>query len=204
MSTTTTAAPYTPTFLDQASIPMFTPTRYDAMVHNGTLTSEDKVELLENYVVLKMPRNPPHDCSINLIQETLGGILPKGWCLRVQLTLALADSRPEPDLALACGRVRDYVGRHPTPADVQLVIEVANTSLLRDQQDKARIYARGCVVCYWIINLEANRVEVHTQPSGPCESPAYASVVNYAPGDLVPLILDGVTVANIPVAELLP
>ena len=29
------------------------------MVETGILTPEDKVELLENYVVLKMPRNPP-------------------------------------------------------------------------------------------------------------------------------------------------
>ncbi len=52
--------------------------------------------------------------------------------------------------------------------------------------------------------LDDRRIEVHTQPSGPCESPAYASVVNYAVGENVPLVLDGVAVANIPVADLLP
>ena len=81
---------------------------------------------------------------------------------------------------------------------------MANTSLLRDQRDKARIYARGGVACYWIVNLEDRRIEVHTGPSGPGDAPAYASVTNYAPGDAVPLVLDGVTVASIPAADLLP
>ena len=201
MSTATTT--YTPTFLNDASIAKFSASRYDKMIEAGFFTSEDKVELLENYVVLKMPQNPPHAGTINLIQDTLASAVT-GWALRVQLTIAFPDSRPEPDLALCRGRARDYLKAHPTPSDVGLLIEVANTSLLRDQRDKARIYARGNVVCYWIVNLDERRIEVHTQPSGSCESPAYASIVNFGVGDTVPLVLDGVTVASVPVAELLP
>ncbi len=199
-----TTAPYTPTFLGDASIAKFTVAQYQKMIDAGALTADDKVELLENYVVLKMPRNPPHDGTIGLMDETLRIAIPMGWYLRAQLTMALSDSRPEPDFAIARGRSRDYFTHHPTPADVGLVIEVADSSLLRDQRDKARIYARGNVVCYWIVNLVDRRVEVHTQPSGPCDSPAYASVVNFVPGDSVPLVLDGVAVATIPVSDLLP
>src|SRR5207244_6447492 len=94
--------------------------------------------------------------------------------------------------------------RHPLPPHVALLIEVAHPPLRRDRVDKGRIYARGNIVCYWIVTLVDRRVEVHTQPSGPCDSPAYASVVNYAPGDAVPLVLDGVAVATIPVSDLLP
>jgi Uma2 family endonuclease len=200
----TSTLPYTPTFLNDASIAPFSVERYDRMVNAGLLTSEDKVELLENYVVLKMPRDPAHDATVNVVQEVLISVVRTGWCIRVQLTAALSDSRPEPDFAICRGRSRDYKTHHPTPADVGLIIEVANTSLLRDQRDKARIYARGNIVCYWIVNLDDRRVEVHTQPSGPCDSPAYASVVTYGPADSVPLVLDGATVATIPVADLLP
>ncbi len=200
----TTTAQYTPTFLNDASIPRFSVARYQQMIEAGSLTSEDKVELLENYLVLKMPRNPEHDGTIGLIDETLSTVIPKGWRLRCQLTVVLPDSQPEPDFAIARGDSRSYIKRHPTAADVALIIEVANTSLLRDQHDKARIYARGNVVCYWIVNLDDRRVEVHTQPSGPCDSPAYASVVNYGPSDSIPLVLDGATVAAIPVADLMP
>ena len=200
----TATTPQPATYMADASIARFSVAQYQKMIESGALTDEDKVELLENYVVLKMPRNPPHDGTSNVIQDALAGVLPTGWCLRVQLTVALSDSRPEPDFALCRGRARDYLARHPTPTDAGLLIEVANTSVIRDQQDKARIYARANIVCYWIINIDANRVEVHTQPSGPCDSPAYASVVNYLPGDAVPLVLDGVTVATIPVSDLLP
>jgi hypothetical protein len=202
MATATTPQPAT--YMADASIAKFSVARYQQMIESGVLTSEDKVELLENYVVLKMPRNPVHDGTIDLIDETLTGFVPKGWRLRCQLTVVLSDSQPEPDFTIARGDGRTYISRHPTPGDVGILIEVANTSLLRDQRDKARIYARGNIVCYWIINLDDRRVEVHTQPSGPCDSPAYASVVNYAPGDSVPLVLGGATVATIPVAELLP
>ncbi|VTU00796.1 Uncharacterized protein OS=Chroococcidiopsis thermalis PCC 7203 GN=Chro_3539 PE=4 SV=1: Uma2 [Gemmataceae bacterium] len=202
MSTATTHV--TPTFLNEASIPKFSVARYDRMVSDGILSPEDRVELLENYVVLKMPHDPIHDGTIDVIDDAIRALLPKGWRLRCQETLALSDSRPEPDLAVCRGHSRTYLTRHPTPADVGLIVEVANTSLLRDQQDKARIYARGNVACYWIVNLDDRRVEVHTQPSGPCDSPAYASVTHYAATDSVPLVLDGVAVASVSVADLLP
>lgn len=208
MSATLTAAPclpaYPPTYLNEASLAKFSTDRYDRMVQSGLLTSEDKVELLENYVVLKMPRDPVHDCAIQLLDDALKAVLPPGWRIRCQLTVALVDSRPEPDYAVVRGDARTYATRHPTADDTVLVIEVANTSLLRDQRDKARIYARGGVACYWIVNLEERRVEVHTQPSGPTDAPAYASVQNFAAGDAVPLVLGGAAVASIPVADLLP
>jgi Uma2 family endonuclease len=151
-----------------------------------------------------MPRNTPHDGTLLRVGKRLGRRLPAGWDVRNQSAITLSDSQPEPDLAIVREDADDYTTRHPTPADIGLVIEISDTSLLRDRVDKARIYARGNVVCYWIINLDDRRVEVHTRPSGPCDSPAYASVVNYAPGDSVPLVLDGATVAAIPVADLLP
>jgi Uma2 family endonuclease len=209
MPPTATTMPHTPTatpvtYGQDASIARFSVARYQKMIEAGILTSEDKVELLENYVVLKMGRNPPHDGTIDLIDETLTPIVPRGWRLRVQLTVVLADSQPEPDFAIVRGNARTYMARHPSPADVGLIIEVADSSLLRDQRDKTRIYARGGIACYWITNLVDLRIEVYTQPSGPTAVPAYGSFQVYQPGDAVPLVLDGATVATIPVADLLP
>lgn len=204
MSAAPTAAPNAPTFMNEASMAKFSTERYDRMICEGIFTPDDNVELLENYVVLKMPKNPAHDGTALRIRKRLTRALPPGWDIREQGTLALSDSRPEPDFAVVREDPADYTTRHPTPDDTALVIEVANTSLLRDQRDKARIYARGNVACYWIVNLEDRRIEVHTQPSGPTDAPVYASVQNFAVGDSVPLVLDGTTVAVIPVADLLP
>lgn len=199
---TPTATPLT--YGLDASIARFSVARYQRMIEAGILTSEDKVELLENYVVLKIPRNPPHDGTIQIVDEALAPLVPQGWRMRVQLTVVLPDSQPEPDFAIVRGNARTYLSRHPTPADVGLIVEVADSSLLRDQRDKTRIYARGGIVCYWIVNLVDRRIEVYSQPSGPADVPAYSSFRIYQPGDSVPLVLDGNTMGAIPVDELLP
>ena len=182
----------------------FTKSQYRRMTDAGILGPDDKVELLEHYIVAKMARNPPHDGMIEVVGETVGGVLPVGWRARCQLTLDLPDSDPEPDFAVVRGTARTYLTRHPTVADCGLVIEVADSSRDRDLKDKARIYARAAVAGYWVVNIPDRRVEVHTDPSGPTPLPAYATVTRYATGDLVPLVLDGVTVAHIPAADLIP
>ncbi len=187
-----------------AAMARFSVLRYQRMIEAGILTSEDKVELLENCVVLKTPRNPPHDGTIGLAMDAVRPVLPSGWRLRVQQTLVLSDSQPEPDLAIVRGDARSFMVRHPLATDLGAVVEVADSSLLRDQRDKARIYARGGVPCYWIVNLVDRRVEVHTQPSGPCDSPRYDEVRLCSPRENVPLILDGKTVGEIATSEILP
>jgi Uma2 family endonuclease len=192
------------TYGRDASTARFSVLRYQKMIEVGILTPEDKVELLENYVVLKTPCNPPHDGTVQLATEALAPAIPKGWRLRVQLTVVLADSQPEPDFAIVRGDARAYLARHPGPADVGLIVEVADSSLLRDQRDKTRIYARGGIPCYWIVNLVDRLLEVYSQPSGPTAVPVYGSSQTYQPGDAVPLVLDGTIAATIPVADLLP
>jgi Uma2 family endonuclease len=206
---TATAVTYTPpptpvTYGLDASTFRFSVARYQRMIETGILTAEDKVELLENYLVLKMPRNPLHDGTVQLATEALLRVVPQGWRLRVQLTVVLPDSQPEPDFSIVRGDARTYLTRHPGPSDVGLIVEVAESSLLRDQRDKTRIYARAGIPCYWIVNLVDRRIEVYSQPSGPAAVPAYASFQLYQPGDSVPLVLDGNTVGTVSVDELLP
>jgi Uma2 family endonuclease len=192
------------TYASSASLARFSVDDYQKMTELGILTPDDKVELLENYVVLKMSRNPIHDGTIQLIQENLAPWIPRQWRLRVQLTVVLADSQPEPDFSIVRGDARSFLTHRPGPSDVGILIEVAESSLLRDQQDKTRIYARANITTYWIVNLVDRRIEVYTQPSGPTADPTYGPFQAYAPGDAIPLVLDGVTVATIPVADLLP
>lgn len=200
--TTTPAQPVT--YGHDATIAKFSVGRYQRMVESGILTPDDKVELLENYVVLKMPRNPRHDSTLQRMLRPLLRALPPGWDLRIQAAVALSDSQPEPDFALVRGTAADYETHHPGPADVGLVIEVADSSLLRDQRDKTRIYARAGIPYYWIVNLVDRRVEVFSQPAGSAPVPAYGSFQTYQPGDAVPLILGGAAIGTVPASDLLP
>jgi Uma2 family endonuclease len=177
---------------------------YHRMIDAGILTDEDKVELLEGYVVLKMPRNAPHDGTIDLVDGALDRVVPSGWFLRIQQAVTLTDSEPEPDVAVVRGNRRSYLKHHPTPGDIGLLVEIANTSLDRDRDDKTRIYARAGILCYWIVNLSDARIEVYTQPSGPTAVPAYAQRQDHRAGDMIPLQFDGITVGTVVAADLLP
>jgi Uma2 family endonuclease len=81
---------------------------------------------------------------------------------------------------------------------------VADSSLLRDQRDKTRIYARGSIAVYWIVNLVDRRAEVYGQPTGPTAVPAYQSFQTYQARDAIPFVLDGNTVGTVPAIDLLP
>jgi Uma2 family endonuclease len=124
--------------------------------------------------------------------------------VRVQSAVTLVDSEPEPDLAVVREDADGYTTRHPNAADVELIIEVSDSTLAGDRADKGRIYARAGILCYWIVNLVDRKVEVYTSPSGPTAAPGYARRQVHAPGDLITLELDGTGIATIPVRDVLP
>jgi hypothetical protein len=192
------------TYGHDGSIPPFSVARYQRLIEAGILTAEDKVELLENHLVLKMPCNPRHDSTLQRMLRPLLRVVPVGRDIRIQSAIALSDSQPEPDFAFVRHSAADYENHHPGAADVGLAIEVADSSLLRDQRDKTRIYARGGIAWYWIVNLVDNRIEVYGQPSGSVAIPAYTSFQTDQAGDSIPLILDGATIGSVLAADLLP
>lgn len=182
----------------------FSVAEYQKMIAAGILTDEDKVELLDGYVVHKMPRNPPHDGSITALNEILVRLIPPGWVVRCQTGATLAESQPEPDIAIARGDRRLYFTRHPLPSDLALVIEVADSSLDRDRTDKARIYAGDGVPVYWVVNLVDRVVEVYSNPTGPVPGAHYQRQQVYHLGASVLVELDGKSVGSVVVSEILP
>jgi hypothetical protein len=182
----------------------FTVDQYHQMIAAGVFHEDERVELLEGWVTPKMPRNPPHDSTVDLMSEVLGALMPPGWRVRVQSAITTADSEPEPDGAVVPGPAMRYAQRHPEPAEIALLVEVADSSLAHDRGDKGRIYARANIACYWIINLPDRLVEVYTGPTGPGPAPQYRKHQDYRPGDAMPLIIAGQTVGSIAVNDLLP
>jgi Uma2 family endonuclease len=178
----------------------FTVTDYERMVETGILDADAPVELLEGLVVTKMPRNPAHDGTLDLLEGLLSPLIPAGWFVRTQRTLRLPDaSNPEPDVAIVRGARTSYLTRHPGPADVGLIVEVANTSARLDLDAKARVYATAGVPVYWVVDLNDRVVIAHSAPAGS----AYGSRDVYAAGTEVPLVLDGQTVGAVSVNELI-
>ncbi|SRR5579883_1371207 len=199
------AAPPLPPAIPPLPVRRFTVDEYHQMIQAGILGEDDDVELLEGWIVPKMPRNPPHDTMISIVMDDiLTPRLPGGYHCRGQSAITTADSEPEPDIAVVRGPKRDYLARHPGPADMALVVEVSDSSLSRDRTHKARIFARASVPVYWIINLVDRQVEVFTDPTGPDPAPAYRARQVYRAGDLVPFVVDGRELGPIPAQDLLP
>ena len=130
--------------------------------------------------------------------------MPEGWHVASQEPITLPRSEPEPDLAVVRGDARQYLDHHPGPEDVALVIEVADASWQRDRTLKKSIYAQAGMAVYWIVNLVERRIETYTAPSGPAAEADYGQQRQYAPGEEIPLVLDGQEVALLPVQDLLP
>ena len=73
-------------------------------------------------------------------------------------------SEPEPDVAVVTGAARDYRDAHPTTA--LLIVEVADSSLDFDRGRKLALYARNGIEDYWILDVQAESLEVHREPRG--------------------------------------
>jgi hypothetical protein len=117
--------------------------QYHQMIQLGILTDDDPVELLEGWLVYKMPKNPPHRIATKLTRDALAQILPLGWYVDTQEPITLSDSEPEPDVVIVRGVTQDYFDRHPTDQDIALVAEVADSTLERDRTSRKRLYARA-------------------------------------------------------------
>jgi Uma2 family endonuclease len=52
------------------------------------------------------------------------------------------------------------------PADVHLIVEVADTSQQFDREVKGPLYAENGIREYWLADAEADRVEIHRRPEG--------------------------------------
>ena len=186
-----------------SSLRRFTVDEYDRMVQAGILSEDDPVELLEGWVVQKMPRNPPHDAVLYRSHKEVSRRLPGEWICRGQSGTVTSDSKPEPDLAVVRGPEERYYERHPAPEDIGAAMEVADSTLQGDRDYQGPIYARANIPAYWIINIPEAQVEVYTDPSGASPSPGYRQRQDYGTADTVPLVLDGREAARIAVKDLL-
>ena len=84
-------------------------------------------------------------------------------------------NEPEPDLSVVRGESDDYTDHHPGPADIALVVEVADSSLSRDRGEKRDNYARAGIPVYWIVNLVGRQLEVSSNPTGGATLPPRSS-----------------------------
>jgi Uma2 family endonuclease len=131
----------------------FSVDEYHRMIESGILTENDHVQLVDGWIIEMPPIGPEHCTSTSLVGIAIDRSLPAGWVVRRQDPITLATGEPEPDVVIARGSIREYSTRHPVPADIALVVEVADATLNFDRVEKAKEYAAAGIAEYWIVNL---------------------------------------------------
>jgi Uma2 family endonuclease len=174
----------------------YTPRQYRHAWASGAF-GDRKVEMLRG-VLYALSQEPPHGFVVVQVASRLRGLLPAdAWTIAEEKTVRLGASRPMPDVAVVRHPERAFLGRLPEPADLRLLVEVADTTWSRDRGPKWRRYAAAGIPEYWIVRLDRRTVHVYTDPDATARE--YRRSVRYHDADAVPF--EGAALA---VAELLP
>jgi len=170
----------------------FTVDEYYRMAETGILAPDDRVELLDGEIVEMSPIGPRHAATVTRLEHLFHRLVGDHAIVRGQNPVRLDGySEPEPDIALLMPRPDFYAADHPTPRDVLLIVEVADTSLRYDRHTKLPGYARAGIPEVWLVDLTADRVERYREPSGD----TYADQQILGPeATLTPLLLPDVKI----------
>ena len=151
-----------------------------AIVQAGILTG--RYELLDGEIIVNMSQNPPHSYVVSMVMNWLVALF--GPHVRIQSAISVADADPdhndpEPDAVVTISPASDFAARHPGPADLHIVVEVADSTLRSDRVAKAALYARAGIGEYWIVDIVGRQLFVHRQPL----PNGYADITVYSPDE---------------------
>lgn len=131
---------------------------------------QQRVELIDGELIDKMGKKRPHVDTIAVLFGWLMQVFgPRFVNPAAPIDAAPEDNstnEPEPDLIVLKSSYSGFWSATPQPGDLELVVEVADTSLAFDLTAKAALYARAGIVAYWLVDLPGRRLIVHRNPEG--------------------------------------
>ena len=135
---------------------------YHRMIEAGILQEDDRVELLDGEIIAMSPIGPRHNTVVDRLNRFFTKLSGTAFICRTQGSISMpGDSEPEPDIALLRFRDDEYEQALPTPDDVLLIIEVAESSIEKDREAKRDLYAAAGIVEYWVLDLKTDELLVH-------------------------------------------
>ena len=160
----------------------------------GVLRDDDRVELIEGVLIDMAPIGSRDASVVNRFTNRLAAALSGHAIVSARNPVILgAASEVQPDIALLRHRDDFYADAHPTPSDVLLVIEVADTSLPFDRNVKVPLYARHGIPEVWLVSPRERRIEVFRRPT----NAGYGETLRPAETEaLAPLLLPEITVSG--------
>ncbi|MBD2306352.1 Uma2 family endonuclease [Chroococcidiopsis sp. FACHB-1243] len=163
---------------------------YHRMIEAGILRDRH-VELLAGDIVEMSPETPIHYSTAKRGAKYLEELLLGKADVRFNGPITLADSEPEPDIAIVRLPESSYNDRHPAPEDIFWIIEVAKTSLKKDLDIKAAIYATAEIQEYWVLSLATRQIIVFRNP----QNGKYLEANTIDKGIITPLAFSDVSVS---------
>lgn len=166
---------------------LFTVDEYYRMAESGILHEDDRVELIEGEILEMAAIGTRHFACVNRVNKILVQRVGDAAIVHVQTPVQLSDlTELQPDVALLRAREDFYAGKHPTPEDVLLLIEVSDMTLRYDREVKLPLYALSGIPEVWIVDLSGEEVLTHSRP----ESGAYQAIKRVRRGGFasVPII----------------
>ncbi len=140
---------------------------YYQMMESGIIREGERVELILGQIFSMAAKSTRYTVFVTRLLKELLALAEGRVIIRSQDPISLPNnSEPEPDIVIARLRSDEYINSHPSPADIILVMEVADSSIKFDRDIKAPLYAAAGITEYWIVNLIDNRLEIYRQPSG--------------------------------------
>ena len=139
---------------------------YEKLNAAGIFTENDRVELLNGEIIVMAPIGYRHSTAVALLNKFFLRASRDRYEIHPQNPFVLDErSEPQPDITLVEPVVFTQ-GHHATPAQIFLVIEVSDTTVRYDREDKRPAYARNGIREYWLLNLEDNVLEIYRDPAG--------------------------------------
>lgn len=140
---------------------------YHRMLDAGILNEDDRVELINGQIFEMSPQRPPHTTATKRAYDYLKPLLLNKADVRSQspVTLSLY-SEPEPDIAVVAIDEFEYSERHPNPDEIFLIIELADSTIVRDLGEKESTYAQANIQDYWVVDVRKRIVHILRRPIG--------------------------------------
>lgn len=136
---------------------------YYRLADAGVFNEDSRIELVEGEVVDMAPIGSMHAFALNNLTRLLYPKSMNRYLVRIQDPIHLDDhNEPQPDLVIALDR--DYSAGHPRAADILLVVEVADTTLIYDRDVKMPLYARHGIPQCWLLDVNAKTLTVFKEP----------------------------------------
>jgi Uma2 family endonuclease len=170
----------------------FTLDDYHRMIDAGIL-DDRAVELLNGEIIEMAPEGESHAYSNTEARDYLIALLGERAKIRdaKPISLPSSSSEPEPDLAIVHPLGRVYREHHPYPDDIFWLIEFSDSSLKKDLDPKAKLYAAAGILEYWVVNLKAQQVVVFRNPV----NDSYQSEQVFTQGNIFPLAFPDIAVS---------